>query len=297
VGRSALAINEYGRRVWRANPDRWRRGNERCANGDESSTDRETFIPFLAFDQLYGSSTDDPTKNYVTSLFIEPEPSRSNTSDPRACNILTYNKSYNILNSLFIGDPIPAPKAPSCRYVVRLLRENTINDTINVPIVFNISGTTFNIPDDISEASVEAEELVAAFLEDVQTDETLERCELMISDIIDRYGKGGVAAVEAQVFDEPAVGPLAWKFLNALGVRRGQPIDDVARAILLSNLDSTSAGCRSAAASALGSFPDGVVLAALERRAAIEKNRMVLATLNAHIRTLRRDALSTAKIF
>jgi hypothetical protein len=96
--------------------------------------------------------------------------------------------------------------------------------------------------------------------------------------------------------DEPAVGPLAWKFLNALSVRRGQPIDDVARAILLSHLDSTSAGRRSAAASALGSFPDGVVLTALERRAATEKNRMVLATLNAHIRTLRRDALSTAKI-
>jgi hypothetical protein len=279
----------------------------------EASTVRETFIPFLAFDLLDGSSTDDPTKNYVTSQSIEPEPSQSDTSDPRAYNILRCNKSHNVLNAVFIGDPVPIQQAPVCKYVVRLLRENTINDTMIAPTVFNISGTRYvnrpvvatnrsSLLDDISEARVEAKELVSAFLEDVQTEETLERCELMISDIIDRYGKGGIAALEAHVFDQPAVGPLAcvgplaWKFLNALGVRRGQPIDDVARAILLSHLDSTSAGRRSAAASALGSHPDGVVLAALERRAAIEKNRMVLATLNAHIRTLRRDALPTAKI-
>ena len=149
---------------------------------------------------------------------------------------------------------------------------------------------------DSSEARVEAKELVTAFLEEVRTDETLERCELVISDIIDRYGMGGIAALQAEVF-EAAVEPLAWKFLYALGVRRGQLVDDVARAILLSQLHSTSAGRRSAAASALGSFPDGVVLTALERQVAMEKNRMVLATLNAQIRTLKRDAaLSAAKI-
>jgi hypothetical protein len=216
-----------------------------------------------------------------------------------------YNKSHDILNAAFIGDPVPVQRAPVCKYVVRLLRENIVNDTMIAPIVFNISGTTRVRPvitrdtsshlGDVTEAHVEAKELLSAFLEDVQTDETLERCELMISDIIDRYGKGGIAALEAHVFDD-AVGPLAWKFLNSLGVRRGQPVDDVARGILLRHLDSTSAGRRSAAASALGSFPDRVVLAALERRAAIEKNRMVLATLSAHIRTLRRDAVSSAKI-
>jgi hypothetical protein len=162
----------------------------------DASTLRETFIPFLAFDLFDGSSTDDPTKNYVTSQFIDLEPSQSNTSDPRACNILTYNKSSNLRSSVFIGDPTPAQKAPACKYVIQFLRENTINDTMIVPIVFNISGTTFNSPvittdtssllDDLAEASVEAKELVSAFLEDVQTDETLERSELMISDIIDR---------------------------------------------------------------------------------------------------------------
>ena len=40
----------------------------------EASTVRETFIPFLAFDLLEGASTDDPTKNYVTSQSIKPEP-------------------------------------------------------------------------------------------------------------------------------------------------------------------------------------------------------------------------------
>jgi hypothetical protein len=202
-----------------------------------------------------------------------------------------YNKSHDILNAAFIGDPVPVQRAPVCKYVVRLLRENIVNDTMIAPIVFNIPGTTRVRPVITRDTSSQLVDIS----EDVQTDETLERCESMISDIIDRYGKGGIAALEAHVFDD-AVGPLTWKFLNSLGVRRGQPIDDVARGILLMHLDSTSAGRRSAAASALGSFPDGVVLAALERRAAIEKNRMVLATLNAHIRTLRRDAVSSAKI-
>src|ERR1700720_1406571 len=148
----------------------------------EASTVRETFIPFLAFDLLEGASTDDPTKNYVTSQSIKPESSRSNTSDPRACNILMYNKSHDILNAAFIGDPVPVQRAPICKYVVRLLRENIVNDTMIAPIVFNISGTTRVRPvitrdtsshlGDISEARVEAKELVSAFLEDVQTDET-----------------------------------------------------------------------------------------------------------------------------
>jgi hypothetical protein len=152
------------------------------------------------------------------------------------------------------------------------------------PPVFNISGwrsvntrvdetDSHRILDDISEARVEAKEIVSAFLEEVRTDETLERCELVISDIIDRYGMRGIAALQAEVF-EAAVEPLAWKF----------------------HLDSASAGHRSAAASALGSFPDEAVLTALERHAAIEQNRMVLATLKAHIRKLRRDALSASKI-
>src|SRR5215472_14758865 len=102
----------------------------------EASTVRETFIPFLAFDLLDGSSTDDPTKNYVTSQFAEPEPSRSNTADPRACNIVAYNKSYNALNSLFIGYPVSVQKAPERKYIVRLLRENTVNDTMIAPIAF-----------------------------------------------------------------------------------------------------------------------------------------------------------------
>jgi hypothetical protein len=181
-----------------------------------------------------------------------------------------------------------------------------INGTTNSPVLFNISGmksintrsdktASYNLVDDNSEARIEVRGLVSAFLKEVQTDETLERCELVISDIIDRFDKEGIAALQAELF-EPAIKSLAWKFLYALGVRRGQPIDDVARGILLSQLDSTSAGRRSAAASALGSFPDEAVLTALQRRAAIEKNRMVLATLNAHIRTMKSEALPATKI-
>lgn len=269
----------------------------------EARTGRETFIPFLVFGPPEGSSTGYSIENYVKSQPSKPEPLRSDTSDPRGYNILTYQKSYDV----FAVIEAWVCNLPVSQSWVRLLSESVINDTMISLPMFSIAGwRSVNTPvdetdshrilDDSSEARVEAKELVTAFLEEVRTDETLERCELVISDIIDRYGMGGIAALQAEVF-EAAVEPLAWKFLYALGARRGQPIDDAARAILLSHLDSTSAGRRSAAASALGSFPDRVVLTALERQAAIEKNRMVLATLNAHIRTLKRDAaLSAAKI-
>ena len=271
----------------------------------EASTERETFIPFLIFDLVNGSSTGDPEKNYVTSQTIKPEYPWSDTSDPKGRNILRHNKSHNILNTVVVDNPVLVAHAPVRKYVTRLLRERVINDTMVTPTVFNITGTKFVYShqnktdsnsklDDIPAPRVEAKELVSTFREDVRTEGALDRYELVISDIIDRYGTRGIAALQAEVF-EPAIEPLGWKFLNALGVRRGQPIDNVARAILLRHLNSISAGQRSAAASALGAFPDAVVLAALERRAAVENNRIVLATLKAHIQVLKGDAASTPK--
>jgi hypothetical protein len=155
-----------------------------------------------------------------------------------------------------------------------------------------------NIPgllNDDPESRFETKQLILEFLNDLQTEDSMENYELAISDIIDRHGKTGIAALEAQLF-RPAVEPLSWKFLGALGVRRGVRLDVVAKRILLGHLNSTSAGRRSASVSALGAFPDAVVLRALERRAAIETTRIVLATLKAHISVLRRDGLPTAKI-
>lgn len=269
----------------------------------EVSTGQETSIPFRIVDLEDGSSTVDPMRNYARAQPVKPEPSRSDTSDPKGSNILIYNKSRYVLNSIFVDRHVLVESAPSYKYVVRLLRENVLNHTMIAPTRFNISGAELDYTNedkadsyhdfvDISEARLEVKELVSAFLDDVRTDETLERCELVISDIIDRYGKRGIAALQAEI-SEPAIEPLAWKFLNALGVRRGQSIDGVARSILLRHLNSRSAGRRSAAASALGAFPDAVVLAALERRAALENNRIVLATLKAHIRVLKGDAPST----
>src|SRR5271154_5860663 len=180
----------------------------------EVSTGQETFIPFQVVDLLDGSSTVDPTKNYVKSQPVKPEPLRSDTSDPRGYNVLTYNKSYNALNSVFVDHPVLIESTPAYKYVVRLLRESVINDTMIVPTRFNISGTrlvytcedktdTYQEFLDISEPLVETKELISAFLGDVRTDETHERCELVISDTIDRYGKGGIAAPQAEVF-EPA---------------------------------------------------------------------------------------------
>lgn len=266
----------------------------------DASTGRDIIIPPHAFYPIDGSSTDDPARNYA-----KLEPWRPDTSDSRGYTVFfTYGMPHDVINANadFIGDPVSVEHV-LLKYIVRVLRGS---ETALSRVAFNVFETTSantrsitaestQVLEDISEARVEAKELVSAFLEEVRTDEILERCELAISDIIHRHGKRGIAALQAEVF-EPTVEPLAWKFLNALGARRGQPIDDVARGILLNHLDSTSAGRRSAAASALGSSPDRVVLIALERRAAIEKNRMVLATVKAHIRTLRRDALSTAKI-
>jgi hypothetical protein len=148
---------------------------------------------------------------------------------------------------------------------------------------------------DDPESRFETKQLILEFLNNLQTEESMENYELAISDIIDRHGRTGIAALEAQLF-RPPVEPLSWKFLGALGVRRGLPLDNVAKRILLSHINSTSAGRRSAATSALSAFPDAMVLEALERRAAIETNRIVLATLKAHIRVLRGDGLPASKI-
>ena len=151
------------------------------------------------------------------------------------------------------------------------------------------------LSDEISAPHAEVTDLLSLFLENVQTEEIQDRCELTISGIIDSYGTIGVAALEAQLAG-PALEPLFWKFLTALGVRRDEPTDRMAKEILLRQLDSPSAGRRAASASALGAISDAAVLTALERRAALEQNRMVKATLNAHIRTVKRHGLPAPKI-
>jgi hypothetical protein len=197
---------------------------------------------------------------------------------------------------------------------VHVLGERVTNNTWFCPKAFNTSGRKIIEVDDINTGEFaqvwvnalsdeistprhnEVTELISVFLENVQTEETLERCELAISDIIDSYGKNGIAALEAQLLESAALEPLFWRFLTALGARRGDPTDQLAKQILLRHLNSSSAGRRAAATSALGAFSDGALLNDLERRAAVEKNRMVIATLNAHIRALKRDAVSAPKI-
>lgn len=141
---------------------------------------------------------------------------------------------------------------------------------------------------EISAPHAEVTDLLSLFLENVQTEEIQDRCELMISGIIDNYGTIGIAALETRL-QGPPLEPLFWKFLTALGARRGEPTDGIAKEILLRQLDSPSAGRRAAAASALGAISGAAVLTALERRATIEQNRMVKATLSAHMRALKRN--------
>jgi hypothetical protein len=102
----------------------------------------QTFTPLQVFNLLDGSSTDDPAKNYVTSQpNYKPAPSRSDTSDH---NILRYNKAsqniHNYLNAVYVGDHVSVEN--ECKYVIRLLLENAINDTMISPTRFSIPGTT-----------------------------------------------------------------------------------------------------------------------------------------------------------
>jgi hypothetical protein len=141
---------------------------------------------------------------------------------------------------------------------VRVLGERVTNNTWFCPKSFNTSGTKIIGVDDINTGEFaqiwinalsdeisthrynEVTELISVFLENVQTEEVLERYELAISDIIDSYGKNGMAALEVQLLESAALEPLFWKFLTALGARRGDPIDQLAKQILLRHLNSSS---------------------------------------------------------
>jgi ActR/RegA family two-component response regulator len=80
------------------------------------------------------------------------------------------------------------------------------------------------LSDEISAPHAEVTDLLSLFLENVQTEETQDRCELTISGIIDNYGTIGIAALEARLRGA-TLEPLFWKFLTALGARRGEPTD------------------------------------------------------------------------
>jgi hypothetical protein len=267
------------------------------------STDREILLPFLVMDLPDPSSAGEFAAARRRRV-SEPEPVLSDTSLGTttiwAPNGLQRDlDTIRIYNATGFLDTVKLHRHP------RLLAESVITSTMIAPKAFNISGrveepeeaaeATPSLSDEISAALAEVTELLSVFLENVPTDELQDRCEVAISGIIDRYGQIGIRVLERRLVG-PALEPLFWRFLTALGARRSEPIDQIAKEILLRHLNSPSGGRRAAAASALGAICDGAVLAALERRAAIEQNRMVKATLHAHIRTLNPHALPPAKI-
>jgi hypothetical protein len=146
-------------------------------------------------------------------------------------------------------------------------------------------------------ASFAAHHLVIAALDDLQTEDNLEHFQEGASEFIDHHGKAGIVALETLLLRDanPTKEPLARRFLRALGNQRSPAVDEAAKQLLLVQLDSVSGGRRSAAASALGAFSNASVLTALERRAAIEDNRIVRATLVAHIRVFRSNGASSSK--
>lgn len=146
-------------------------------------------------------------------------------------------------------------------------------------------------------AGVAAEHLVREALGELQTEDNLDQFQENAVEFLDHHGLAGILALESQLlrFSGYETEPLARRFLRALGSCRTPTVDEASMQILFVQLDSPSGGRRSAAASALGAFPSALTLTEFERRASVEKNRIVRATLQAHIRTFKANGLSSSK--
>jgi hypothetical protein len=125
-----------------------------------------------------------------------------------------------------------------------------------------------------------------------QNEEVMDHVSDTFEAFLDQYGAVGIlglaSALARTAASSDLVEPLWWQFLRALGKRRNPIADQAARRILVRQLELSSGGRRSAAAAGLGGFGDPAALAALVQRARAEQNRFVLATLKAHIRSIRR---------
>jgi hypothetical protein len=147
-------------------------------------------------------------------------------------------------------------------------------------------------------ANAESQQFINVAIENLQTEEALELFEIRVSEFIDKHGIAGIRSLQRTLLEtnNPTNEPLARRFLRSLGSHRTPAIDAVSKDILFSQIHSISAGRRSAAASSLGAFPSYSMLMVFEARLAIEKNKIVRATLEAHIRVFKANGLSFTKV-
>jgi hypothetical protein len=136
-------------------------------------------------------------------------------------------------------------------------------------------------------------EVIEGALRREQTEEVMDNVSDAFEAFLDQYGAAGIlglaSALARTAASSDLLEPLWWQFLRALGKQRNPVADQAARRILVRQLGLSSGGRRSAAAAGLGGFRDFAALAALVQRAAVEQNKFVLATLMAHIRSIRRS--------
>lgn len=136
-------------------------------------------------------------------------------------------------------------------------------------------------------------EVIEGALRREQTEEVMDNVSDAFEAFLDQYGAPGIlglaSALARTAASSDLLEPLWWQFLRALGKQRNPVADQAARRILIRQLGLSSGGRRSAAAAGLGGFRDFPALAALVQRAAVEQNKFVLATLMAHIRSIRRS--------
>jgi hypothetical protein len=149
-------------------------------------------------------------------------------------------------------------------------------DVLEAPLLVRLSGR----------------EIIERALARQQTEEVMEHVSDALESFLDQHGAAGILGLAAALTRTSAgsdlVEPLWWEFLRALGKCRDPVSDQVARRILMKQLNLSSGGRRSAAAAGLGGFLDVPALIAIEQRVAVEENRFVLATLRAHVRAIRR---------
>ena len=140
-------------------------------------------------------------------------------------------------------------------------------------------------PEILMEAVKVIQESISRNADDVNLERFEERFEEKLSTFLTETGIQGLNAQYLKL-REFGNRQALWCFARVLGNMVAPSTFVRRRNILTELLDSNSPGIRSAAASALGYVKDSVSINAIQRRLAKETNRLVIATLKAHIPTI-----------
>ena len=106
--------------------------------------------------------------------------------------------------------------------------------------------------------------------------------ELELSDALTRFGTIAIEAIGAKIFDAPNA-EASQSMLSVIGKAEDPELQSKARQLLVAALNSSHPALRFTAVRALGERGDAPSMAALSKRRQLEKNRVVLSMIDAHI--------------